>query len=458
MATAPGQGGIGVVRLSGARAHAIAEQVTGKLLAPRRATYTRFSDTAGEPVDAGIALYFSAPRSFTGEDVVELQGHGGPVVMQMLLDAVLARGARLARPGEFTERAFLNGKLDLAQAEAVADLISSASAAAARGAMRSLEGAFSAVVHRIDQDILGLRIFVEAAMDFPDEAVEFLAEGQVHARLSEIADQLQRLLRDTRQGVLLRDGIVVALVGAPNVGKSSLLNHLAGQERAIVSDIAGTTRDLIMADLVIDGLPIQIVDTAGLRESADPIEQEGVRRARDQAGKADLVLVLEDDRSTADQQACELLASLLASLPDIDAGRIIRVLNKVDLSGRQPGIVPGDERDLVDPVTTTFAAPLEIRISARTGAGVATLREIIKSRVGYAAEGTTFTARRRHLDALNTGLAAVAASLELLQSAAPPELAAEELRAAHLALGQIVGIVSADELLGEIFSAFCIGK
>jgi len=429
--------------------------VTGKVLAPRRATYTRFTDTAGEPVDAGIALYFSAPRSFTGEDVVELQGHGGPVVMQMLLDAVLARGARLARPGEFTERAFLNGKLDLAQAEAVADLISSASAAAARGAMRSLEGAFSAVVHRIDQDILGLRIFVEAAMDFPDEAVEFLAEGQVHARLSEIADQLQRLLRDTRQGVLLRDGIVVALMGAPNVGKSSLLNHLAGQERAIVSDIPGTTRDLIMADLIIDGLPIQIVDTAGLRESADPIEQEGVRRARDQAGRADLVLVLEDDRSAADQQACELLASLLASVPDIDASRVIRVLNKVDLTGRQPGIVPDDEGAAVDAATN---ASLEIRISARTGAGVATLREIIKSRVGYAAEGTTFTARRRHLDALNTGLAAVAASLELLQSAAPPELAAEELRAAHLALGQIVGIVSADELLGEIFSAFCIGK
>jgi len=428
--------------------------VTGKALAPRHATYTRFIDAGGESVDAGIALYFPGPRSFTGEDVVELQGHGGPVVMQMLLDAVLVRGARLARPGEFTERAFLNGKLDLAQAEAVADLISSASAAAARGAMRSLEGAFSAVVHRIDQDILGLRIFVEAAMDFPDEAVEFLEEGQVHARLTEIAEQLRRLLAETRQGVLLRDGIVVALVGAPNVGKSSLLNHLAGQERAIVSDIPGTTRDLIMADLIIDGLPIQVVDTAGLRESADPIEQEGVRRAREQAGKADLVLVLEDDRSAGNPEASELLATLFASVPGIEARRVLRVLNKVDLTGHQPGVVPAAQRLAAD----LPAPPLEIRISARTGAGVTTLRELIKDRVGYAAEGTTFTARRRHLDALHTGLAAVVAGLELLRTAAPAELAAEELRAAHLALGQIVGTVSADELLGEIFSAFCIGK
>jgi tRNA modification GTPase len=443
-------GGIGVVRISGPHALAIAGAMTGAILEPRHARYCRFLDVGGEAVDAGIALYFAGPHSFTGEDVVELQGHGGPVVLGLVLDAALARGARMARPGEFTERAFLNGKLDLAQAEAVADLIASASGAAARGALRSLEGAFSRAVEAIDEAVLGLRIFAEAAMDFPDEAVEFLAEGQVAARLSEIGDRIAALLRETRQGVLLRDGIQIALVGAPNVGKSSLLNRLAGEERAIVSDIPGTTRDLIQADLVLDGLPIRIVDTAGLRESMDPIEQEGVRRAREQAARSDLVLVLEEDDQAGPWNVAPIQTILHSMLPEIEPDRVVRVLNKVDRSGNRPG--------RVDVGNDLRRVPTELRLSALTGAGVDSLAQLIKERAGYAGEGTTFTARRRHLEALHAAAAAVAESRRLLSEQAAAELVAEELRNAHLALGGIVGAVSADELLGEIFARFCIGK
>jgi tRNA modification GTPase len=424
--------------------------MTRTRLVPRQARYARLLDHAGAAVDAGIVLYFPGPHSFTGEDVVELQGHGGPVVLRLVLDAVLARGARMARPGEFTERAFLNGRIDLAQAEAVADLIASASAAAARGALRSLEGEFSTAVHGIDESVLGLRVFVEAAMDFPDEAIEFLAEGKVGERLAEIAQELAALLRDTRQGVLLRDGIVIALIGAPNVGKSSLLNRLTGQERAIVSDIPGTTRDLVEADLVLDGLPITVVDTAGLRDSADPIEQEGVRRAREQAKRADLVLVLEDDCSAGPWPESPMRSMLLETLPEVEPGRVLRVLNKVDWSGHRHG--------LAETVGTAAEQPAEVRISALTGVGVDALVDLIKTRVGYAGEGTGFTARRRHVEALHAAAAAVAEGRTLLESQAPAELVAEELRNAHLSLGSIVGVVSPDELLGEIFSKFCIGK
>lgn len=457
-----------MVRISGPRALEIAGAVTGRSLQARRACYSRFHDSDGQLVDAGIALYFAGPRSFTGEDVVELQGHGGPVVLRLVLDAVLARGARMARPGEFTERAFLNGKLDLAQAEAVADLIASASAAAARGAMRSLEGTFSAAVQAIDDLLLGLRVFVEAAMDFPEEAVEFLAEGQVGLRLTAIGDQLAALLRDTRQGVLLRDGILIALIGPPNVGKSSLLNRLAGHERAIVSEIPGTTRDLVEADLVLDGLPVRVVDTAGLRESTDPVEREGVRRARQQAAKADLVLVLEEDGTASDWLASPLRGMLLESVPEIESARVLRVLNKVDRSGNPPGIVtsaqPADATGAGDRSTLETLPgppgiePTEVRISAITGAGTDTLVDLIKARAGYAGEGTTFTARRRHVEGLRAAASAVAESQRLLETRAPSELVAEELRSAHQSLGSIVGTVSADELLGEIFARFCIGK
>ncbi|HEX7035390.1 MAG TPA: tRNA uridine-5-carboxymethylaminomethyl(34) synthesis GTPase MnmE [Pseudomonadales bacterium] len=443
VATAPGVGGIGVVRVSGPRALEIGRAVTGRRLPPRRAVRAAFHDAAGEAVDSGLALAFTAPASFTGEDVVELHGHGGPVVLQLVLDAVLARGARLARPGEFTERAFLNGKLDLAQAEAVADLIASASGAAARGAMRSLEGEFSRAVEALDRELLELRVHVEAAMDFPEEGEDFLAEGRVPERLAALEAGFAELLGRTRQGVLLRDGVAVALVGAPNVGKSSLLNRLAGQERAIVTEIPGTTRDLLHADLSLDGLPVQIVDTAGLRESADPVEREGVRRAREQASRADLVLVLEDDRD-GPAETDPVLRELLGA--GLEPGRLIRVRNKVDLSGAPAGRSPD-----LDGIAV-------VRISALTGAGVDALVSLVKQKTGFAGEGTTFTARRRHIDALERGAAALRRARELAAQGAPAELAAEELRAVHLELGRIVGTVSADELLGEIFASFCIGK
>lgn len=445
VATASGVGGIGVVRVSGPLALPIGRQVTGRDLIPRQATLAEFCDAGGEVVDSGIALAFRAPASFTGEDVVELQGHGGPVVLHLVLEAVLARGARRARPGEFTERAFHNGKLDLAQAEAVADLITSASAAAARGAMRSLQGAFSRAVDALDRAVLELRIHVEAAMDFPEEDEEFLSEGQVPGRLHQVDAGFSALLGQARQGVLLRDGITVALAGAPNVGKSSLLNRLAGQERAIVTEVPGTTRDLIHADLTIDGMPLQVVDTAGLRDTVDPVEREGVRRAREQAVGADLVLVVEDDRESSHAGA-GAAAELLAA--GVEPARLIRVRNKADLSGRQPGVVD-DSR--VPGVGT-------VRVSALTGAGLEDLVGQIKGKVGFAGEGSTFTARRRHIDALQAGQAALGRSRDLLAAGAPAELVAEELRAVHQALGSIVGQVSADELLGEIFSSFCIGK
>lgn len=441
VATAPGMGGIGVVRISGPAALTIGGAITARMLPARHAVYAPFLDAGGEPVDHGIAIAFPGPGSFTGEDVVELQGHGGPVVLQLLLAAAVDRGARLARPGEFTERAFVNGKLDLAQAEAVADLIASSSAAAARGALRSLEGEFSRAVDALDRAVLELRVFVEAAMDFPEEDEDFLQEGRVDERLADIAAQFEALARNTRQGVLLRDGIAVALVGAPNVGKSSLLNRLAGQERAIVTDIPGTTRDLVQADLSLDGMPVQIVDTAGLRASEDPVEREGVRRAREQAIRADVVLLLEDDRNEGDPA---LRAELEAA--GLEPARLIRVRNKADLSGARPGRSVDDDGVVV------------VRLSALTGAGVEALVSAIKEKAGFAGEGTTYTARQRHLAALGDAREALDRAAALMRAGGAPELVAEELRGVHGALGGIVGAVSADELLGEIFSSFCIGK
>ena len=410
----------------------------GRELVPRRATQAAFVDSGGDAIDSGIALYFAGPASFTGEDVVELQGHGGPVVMQMLLASVLERGARLARPGEFTERAYLNGKMDLAQAEAVADLIASASVAAAKGAVKSLRGEFSRRVHGIDERVLQLRLYVEAAIDFPEEEVDFLSEGAVAEKLVAVADDLRVLLQTSRQGALLRDGVTVALVGAPNVGKSSLLNALIGEELAIVTDIPGTTRDLIRADLDLDGLPVEIVDTAGLRESADPVEREGVRRAENQAREADLVLVITDFK---DPNECSVSASDV--LPS--GAAVINVLNKVDKSKLGAGAVPD-------------AGVPTVRVSALTGAGLAELRTAMMRAVGFSAQPGIFTARQRHLIALESALQALGRSDALLSEAASGELIAEELRVAHQALGDIVGEMTADELLGEIFASFCIGK
>ena len=427
------------MRVSGPDARVICETLAGPDLRPRRALLRRFV-SQGTFIDSGLVLFFPAPRSFTGEDVVELQGHGGPVVLQLLLDAVIGLGARLARPGEFTERAYLNGKLDLAQAEAVADLIAGASVAAVRAAGRSLSGEFSAAVHHIDRLVVELRIYVEAAIDFPDEDIDLLADGQVAARLSEIAAELQKLRAASAQGVLLREGVSLALIGAPNVGKSSLLNTLAGEARAIVTDIPGTTRDLIRVDLVIDGLPVELVDTAGLRKAGDVVEQEGVRRAIDAARAADVIVWL----TSPDQQSNEwsIGYGLEEAGLSFDSKRLIRVLNKGDLLARE--MPPPDDVDVV--------------VSALTGEGLDTLRQAIGEAVGFAPQESTFTARQRHLYALDRALEAIGSAVALSVQAVPGEIVAEELKAVHQALGEIVGEMSSDQLLGEIFSSFCIGK
>jgi tRNA modification GTPase len=433
IATAPGAAGIGVVRLSGPEALPIAAAVSGPLGEPRIARLRRFRDAEGEVIDSGLVICFSRPNSFTGEDVVEFQGHGGPVVLQMLLGALLEAGARLARPGEFTERAYLNGKMDLAQAEAVADLIASSSATAVRAANRSLAGEFSRQVHALDEQVLSLRVFVEASIDFVDEDIDVLESGDVAGRIGAIQQGLVALQQASAQGVLLRDGISLALLGPPNVGKSSLLNRLAGEERAIVTQVPGTTRDLVRVPVQIGGLPVEMVDTAGLRETRDLVEREGVRRALHQGREADIVLWLTD---LTQPDVGETTA-----LEELDQARVIRVGNKLDL------VSPG-----ADSISTLG----DVQISAVTGAGIEKLVSLIQQRVGYQAPEAAFTARQRHLQALEKVAGHLATSLDLDSGSA--ELIAEELRLAHLALGEIVGELTPDELLGEIFSNFCIGK
>jgi tRNA modification GTPase len=437
IATPPGLGGVGIVRVSGPAARAIGETVTGRSLHPRHASFRRFLEASGEVIDQGIVLFFEAPGSFTGEDVVEFQGHGGPMVLAMLKDRIVACGAREARPGEFTERAYLNGKLDLAQAEAVADLIAGSTREAVRGANRSLSGEFSDRVHGIDRLVVELRGFVEAAIDFPDEDIDLLADGQVLERLEGVRTELDGLLEACAQGIILRDGIRLALIGAPNVGKSSLLNCLAGEDRAIVTDIPGTTRDLVRADLSLDGLAVEVVDTAGLREACDAVEAEGVRRALAEAAQADLVLMI----TGVDQTERSF------GVPDaIEGDRVISVLNKVDLAADR-GAITREARESG-----------ALGVSAKTGEGVDALRSEIIHRSGYRAGGGLFTARKRHLAALKRATNGVDRTIDLVSGAIPGELVAEELRGVHAALGEIVGEMSSDELLGEIFSRFCIGK
>jgi tRNA modification GTPase len=426
-----------VVRVSGPAALAICRNLTGRKPRPRTATLADFRDQSGTLLDQGLVLYFPGPASFTGEDVVEFQGHGGPVVMDLLLSAVLAKGARLARPGEFSERAFHNDKLDLAQAEAVADLIDSASRAAALGAARSLSGAFSTEIERIAAAMLELRIYIEAAIDFPEEEVDFLAEGQVDARVRSLLEQLDAVQRNAQQGALLNEGIRLALAGRPNVGKSSLLNRLAGYDRAIVTDIAGTTRDSLAEQLTLDGIPVTLVDTAGLRETQDRVEREGIERARLQIAQADQVLLLVDQDEPDDWAA--LIAE--QALPQ---DRLTLVRNKIDLGG---DTAPAEWQGL----------PI-LPISALTGDGIANLIAHIKHLAGYRPTEGNFSARRRHLSALAQAQACVEHGLAQLQALGAGELLAEDLRQAHDALGEITGRVTADALLGEIFSSFCIGK
>lgn len=436
LATPPGTGGIGVVRISGAEAERIACAMLGRLPEPRLATVATFVDAQREPLDQGIALYFPAPASFTGESVLELHGHGGPVVLSLLVDAAVALGARRAAPGEFTQRAFLNGKLDLAQAEAVADLIDSGTAQAARGALRSLTGAFSAAVNELAEQLTAIRVYVEAAIDFPEEEIDFLADGELGARLARAAAAFDSLLSRASVGRVLRDGYQVVIVGKPNAGKSSLMNRLSGEETAIVTEIAGTTRDVLRERINIDGLAVELVDTAGLRDNPDRIEEEGIRRARQALAGADAVLWIQD--------ATEALPARIEE-PLRDGVPVTIVRNKIDLTGDRAGLVDGE--------------PPVVMLSARTGEGLEALRQRIRELAGFRDLGEgAFTARRRHVEALQNAQQRFAAGRAALRDARAGELLAEELRLAQQALGTITGEVTADDLLGRIFSSFCIGK
>ena len=433
IATAAGAGGVGIVRLSGPRAKAIGEALAGRRLRPRHAHHARFTDAAGEAIDDGIALWFRAPASFTGEEVVELQAHGSPVVLRQLVARCVGLGARQARPGEFSERAFLGGKLDLAQAEAVADLIAAGDLQAARAARRSLEGAFSRQVDALMARLLAIRVHVEAAIDFADEPLATLGGAQLRRQLAEAEAALAELLLQAERGRKLRDGLHVVLAGPPNAGKSSLLNALAGGERAIVTDIAGTTRDLLREVVRIDGVELTLVDTAGLRDAGDAIEAEGIRRARAELGRADLALVVLDARDPQAGRAA--VAADLAGVP-----RVLWLHNKVDLLDPMPAL--GDDA---------------LAVSARTGAGLDALHARLLALSGGDAGSGAFSARARHVDALARAaghLREAAAELALERL----ELAAEALLQAHDALGEIGGRVDADALLGEIFSTFCVGK
>ncbi len=437
IATAPGRGGIGVVRISGPNLSELVARLGGKAQQARFAQFARFRDGSGGLIDEGLLLYFPAPHSFTGEDVIELQGHGGPVVMQLLLARCVELGARLAEPGEFTRRAFLNGKLDLAQAESVADLIEASTAAAARSAVRSLTGSFSKEVHGLRDRLVDLRMLVEATLDFPDEDVDFLVEARAFERVEAIAGELSAILDRARQGSLLRSGLHVVLVGRPNVGKSSLLNSLAGIDRAIVTDIAGTTRDALRETIQIEGIPLHITDTAGLRETSDEVEKIGIARTWQEIERADVIVRLVDVRAGLTDADAEIDARLPAGVERIT------VFNKVDLLERQPERVEAD-------------GGVSLYLSAKAGQGVDLLRAELLRIAGWHRHGEDLIlARERHLIALREALARVQAALHNRHAL---ELMAEELRLAQDAVNEITGEFTPDDLLGVIFSRFCIGK
>ncbi len=440
-ATPPGRGGIGIVRVSGPKAPEIAAVLLGELPPARTARFARFLDGAREPLDAGLALFFPAPHSYTGEHVLELHGHGGPAVLEAVVQRILEIGARRAQPGEFTLRAFLNNKLDLAQAEAIADLVDAGSREAARAAMRSLQGEFSAMVHGLTEAVTDVRAHVEAAIDFPEEEVDFLADRQLHDRFHTLNDHFDAVEQSARQGALLREGMTVVIAGRPNAGKSSLLNRLAGYEAAIVTPIPGTTRDIVRERIDIDGMPLHVLDTAGLRDSADVVEAEGIRRAHEQMRRADRVLFVIDLTADPDARA---YAQERERLPrDVP---VTLVLNKSDLSS---GI----------PLADTLTGPPRIAISALTGAGLDRLRDHLKDCVGFkSVDAGSVSARRRHLEALRRARGHVEAAEHRLRESRSGELVAEELRGAQQALSEITGEFTSEDLLGRIFGSFCIGK
>ena len=448
ISTPPGRGGVGVIRVSGPGVPAVIAGILRETLVPRLATRSTFRGNAGEAIDQGLAIHFPAPRSYTGEDIVELHGHGGPAVLRLLLTRCTELGARLARPGEFTQRAFLNAKLDLAQAESVADLIEAATATAARAAARSLSGVFSTEISALVEALIELRMFIEATLDFPDEDVEFVRAADVRSRIDALAVRIAAVLARAKQGALLRDGLAAVLVGQPNVGKSSLLNQLAGEELAIVTPIAGTTRDAVQSPVEIDGIPLTVIDTAGLRATDDPIETIGIERTWAAVAGADLALVLVDAQSSDDISAADaaILAQLPAALP-----RLV-VHNKIDIAGISAAAATR--------WSESSREERHVYLSAKTGEGVALLkREILAIADVHEDMEDTFLARERHVDALRAAAGHVDSARAHFAAPKPPlELAAEDLRAAHTALSAITGEFTSDDLLGVIFSRFCIGK
>jgi tRNA modification GTPase len=437
IATPPGKGGVGIVRISGGDVQRVIDSVIGTALTPRHAHFRNFIDSDGSVLDSGLALYFPAPASFTGEDVLELHAHGSPVLLDLLLRRVLQLGCRLARPGEFSERAYLNGKIDLAQAEAVADLIDSATVAAARSAQRSLQGEFSRRIQELVEKLIRLRLYVEAAIDFAEEEIDFLGDTAIAGELSNLLADLAAIRRQARQGALLREGLTVAIAGRPNAGKSSLLNALAGRETAIVTELPGTTRDLVREVIQIDSIPLHVIDTAGLRTSDDPVEREGIRRARDAIAAADCILLVLDACHLT--HGTELLSDFPPHIP------VLRIHNKIDLTG---------EPSRVSVVEGNTA----VHMSAKTGEGLELLRDQLSRLAGREVElSGVFSARRRHLEAIERArIALTQAEMNLARGSG--ELLAEELHSAQRALGEITGEFTSEDLLSRIFAQFCIGK
>ncbi len=438
VATPPGRGGVGIIRLSGPKAYELAFKLNGaKHLEPRLALFCSFLTSDNEVLDQGLMLFFKGPYSFTGEDVVELHAHGSPVVLDMLLKQLVQWGARIARPGEFSERAFLNDKIDLAQAEAIADLIQASSDTSARMALKTLQGDFSKKVNQLNERIIYLRMYVEAAIDFPEEEIDFLNDGKVSSLLTTILMQLDTIRSQANQGVILREGLSLVIAGRPNAGKSTLINCLAGRDVAIVTDVAGTTRDVMREHILLDDIPLHIIDTAGLRDSNDIVEQEGIKRAWTELKKADCVLLLVDVDKPEDESLLrqEIQSVIMNDIP------ILTVFNKIDLARQEALIL--DET---------------LYLSAKTGLGIELLKNKIKEIIGYQPEEGQFLARRRHLDALDNAKKALLTGETQLTQHNAGELLAEDLRLAHQLLGEITGEFSADDLLGSIFSSFCIGK
>jgi tRNA modification GTPase len=444
-ATPLGRGGVGIIRVSGPKAEQVALAITGKPLRARYAEYLPFVDEQGIELDQGIALFFPNPHSFTGEDVLELQGHGGPVVMDMLIKRILTiPGVRTARPGEFSERAFLNDKLDLTQAEAIADLIDASSEEAAKSALKSLQGQFSSKINALVESLIHLRIYVEAAIDFPEEEIDFLADGKISRDLQSIIDNLASVRRDANQGAIMREGMKVVIAGRPNAGKSSLLNALSGKDSAIVTNIAGTTRDVLREHIHIDGMPLHIIDTAGLRDSSDEVERIGIKRAWQEIEQADRVLFMVDGTTTDATDPKEIWPDFIDRLPKNIGITVIR--NKVDQTSETLGICH-------------VSAPTLIRLSAKTGQGIEALKTHLKECMGFqGGQEGSFMARRRHLDALEKAAQHLDIGQLQLEGYMAGEILAEELRITQQYLNEITGEFSSDDLLGRIFSSFCIGK